>query len=320
MKASRKLAAVACAAAFILLAAACQFPSPDIAGSGTQTCPLTAAAASCWQSHTGAPYTETQVYTNTIPTNLTKPGLETGDINITVNGTTINNEVILGCVSVHANDVVLSNDIIIAGDADTCNGGDNQASASAVNAGVSGVTDLQLTNVEIDGLNGNGDEDYGLSGSGWSCSHCLIHGFIHDISMINGDVLQDSDLPLMTTQNTGSHAENVFADSGDNDIINHSYIVAARGGNATTAAVTEGSDYGSPFNFTLENSYTEGVAGTDFQAGWCGQTGFVVTGNVFSTDAKDFVENWKPGATNSWSGNVDSTGAAVAEPPNQTTC
>ena len=289
-------------------------PPPPPPQASSVSCALTAAAESCWASHTGVPgYTEAPILAGQSPLRHV-----IGDITVTTAGAVISNEWIDGCVAIDANNVTIKDSLIHT--RDQCNGGNGRTAASAVNDGNgSSPTGLVIQDTEVDGMDSVGDA-YGVSGDNFTCLRCNVHGFSKNVSAGNAVLIQDSYSHDLSTNAECSHSSTVYADSATNVTLEHSYLRATgTSDGCISAAFMNGGSYGAPSDDTVDNSYLEGVTGADMQEG-CGSTNVHVTNNAFSGDngynGTDYVYGFDGrNAGNVWSGNYVPELSKVPAPP-----
>ncbi len=299
-------------------------------------CPLTHAAGadgthSCWATHTGVQdgtgFTEAQIVAGQSTLKHV-----TGDLTITIPGTTISDEWISGCIAIETYDVTIENSLITPG-GDTCSGGDHSSAPSAINDGDVGgsgskPTGTLIKDVTVDAGPGQGPgtagDTYGVSLASGECLRCDSLGFAKDFwldgTASNPALLQDSyaaTLESCTPVSTCTHMEAVFLDSSTYVTVEHSYIIATNGGDNTTAALDAQQDYGPIDHVKLDDSYVEGIGGVDVE--WsCGATNSAITHTAFSNDSKfrgapiDYYDT-NPGDV--WRGNyITATGTAFKDP------
>jgi hypothetical protein len=291
-----------------------QSPGTPPTTTGATPCALTAAAEACWASHTGVPgYTETQILAGQSP--LTHV---TGDVTVTTSGAVIADEWIDGCVAVDANNVTIKDSLIHTQDG--CSGGDHSTAASALNDGSgSSVTGLVIEDTEVDGMNGVGDA-YGVSGDNYVCLRCNVHGFAKNLAAGNAVRIQDSYSHDLTIHDECVHSSPVYADSGTNVTVEHSYLIATgTSSGCVTAAFMNGGSYGPPSTDTIDHSFLDGESGADM-LGACGSTDIHVTDNAFSRNngygGTDYVHGFNDSdAGNAWSGNYVPELAGEPAPP-----
>ncbi len=287
------------------------------AGSGVP-CALNAGAESCWAAHTGVPgYTEAQILAGM--SNLTH---KTGDLTITQDGTVIDGVWLDGCIAVRANNVTIKRSLIRSQGG--CQGGNGQASASAVNSGNSaangqGITGLVIQDTEVDGMNPSFDSA-GIGASDYRCTRCNVHGFHKNFWLLNNAAIVDSYSHDLASPNPSCiHAETVNADSATNVSVVHSFLKASGADGCVTGALMNGGSWGPGSNVTIDRNYLEGTAGAD-AVGACGATQISYTNNAFSNNngysGTLFIYGFnKSGAGNVWSGNfIPETGAAMGAP------
>lgn len=307
-------------------------PSPSApAGSGTGTgapatpgtaaapaCPLTLAGAGCWEANTGVPgYSETQILAGDSPLKHV-----TGNLVVRAPGAVIANEWIDGCVAIDADNVTIENSLIDT--RNTCQGGNGTTAPSAINDGGGGndaVTGLVIENSEVDGLNVAGDS-YGIAGVNYMCIGCNVHGFAKNLAAGASVLIESSYSHDLSINDQCAHASDVYADSGVDIAVEHSYLQATgTSDGCITAAFMNGGSYGPPSNITVHDNFLEGTAGADMQEG-CGSTNVSVTDNAFSDQngfsGTDYVYGFdRRDAGNVWSGNyVPEHSDEPAPPPN----
>jgi hypothetical protein len=277
-------------------------------------CPLTAAAQSCWASHTGVPgYTEAQILAGQSP--LTHV---VGDVTVTTNGAVIRNEWIDGCIAIDANDVTIEDSLIHTQDG--CQGGNGGSAPSAINDGLSGTTGLLIEDTEVDGMNGAGNT-FGVTGDNYTCLRCNVHGFTQNFQEIANALIQDSYSHYLNINDQCAHANVVYDESAANSIVEHSYLDASgTGSGCITAAFNFEGAWGSPTNLTVDDSYLAGHAGADI-AGDCGATNIHITNDALSANngynGTDYVYAFdSSNSGNVWKGNrVPELGGEAAPPP-----
>lgn len=298
--------------------------NPVGSSSGSVPCALTAAAQSCWASHTGVQgatgYTEAQIEAGA--SGFTHV---TGDVTVTTPNTVIDHEWISGCVSIasSATNVTIKDSLIATGN--ECKGGDGQANPSAINNGnLSGGNGLLVEDTTVDGLNTVGDT-YGISMHDGECLRCNALGFDKLYNASQNTTIQDSYGHDINTNDACAHDNDVWFDTAQNNKVEHSYMIATGGqvcgaGIDIDGAISIPSDYGPPNHDTVDDSYADGVSGVDLHLSCNGSTYQVITNNALDGQAKSYADVWPTGTGNTWSGNYDPSNNASASPPGPPSC
>jgi hypothetical protein len=309
------------------------------------SCALTHAAgydgtASCWAQHTGVEgatgYSEAQIEHGAPIFRHVH-----GKITISQSGTVIDHEWISGCVAIDAgaNDVSIRDSLITPPDGDYCSSSAGGSQASALNDGnsSSSPTGLLVEDTTVDGGNATGNQ-YGASIVHASCVRCNVFGFAKNLwsgtnSASAPTVFQDVYSHDNSTRSyTGStpplsncaHDNGIYISSSSYVTVEHSYVTLTGAGYCVTAAINGQADHGPPSHDTIENSYLEGIYGTDLLWG-CGSTYSSVAHNAFSSNngysGTDYVGSFETQATNpaalgnTWVGNYVAESPSEAAPP-----
>ena len=170
----------------------------------------------------------------------------TGPNTITADGTTIDSKLITGCVVIQANRVTIKNSLFRSNGCYFNILSDN------------GNTDLQLTDVEIDGQN-NTTGDSAISGSGYTCLRCNLHGTGDSAKAGSNVIFRDSyihDLALTAT----SHNDGIQSLGTTSLQIIHNTIVIK--GGATSAIILSTSAASEMRNVLVERNLLAGGAYT----------------------------------------------------------
>lgn len=301
-----------------------------ITGAGAVACALSAAAESCWASHTGVQgatgCSESQIESQSSGCGSSVFRHVTGDVVVSRARTTIDHEWISGCVSItsSATNVTIKDSLIATGDA--CSGGDGEANPSAINNGnSSGGDGLIIEDTTVDGLNTPGDT-YGISFHDGECLRCNAFGF--DKIYVSGEngTVQDSYGHNLNTNDACAHDNVVWFDSAQNSRVEHSYMNASGGqvcggGVDIDGAISIPSDYGPPHNDIVANSYANGHSGVDLHLSCNGSTYQVISDDALDGAANAYADVWPTGTGNSWRGNFDpSLHNATLRPPRPPSC
>jgi hypothetical protein len=283
---------------------------PPTTPTGAVPCALTAAAESCWDTHTGVPgWTEEQIVAGQSP--LQKV---VGDVTVTVPGSVIDGKYIEGCIAVKANNVTIKNTLVRTSRA--CVGGSGQATGSAINTGGT-ATGLVIQDTEVDGLNANFDYT-AIGPQGYTCIRCNVHGAVKNFWAGSNVTIRESYVHHPSTRNGSIHGEPIMADSGNNITIDHSWVSAV-GAGYMTGAVQFLASWGPGTGLTINNTFLEGGVGADLATD-TRATNVRITNNAFSNNngygGTSFVYGFnRSGAGNVWTGNyVPQTGAALPAP------
>ena len=254
----------------------------------------------------------------------------------------ISNEWIDGCVSIKADDVTIRNSLIHTRHA--CSGGNGGTSPSAINdgQGAGSPTGTLVEDTTVDGMdpgNGSSGDSRGIFlGPGSTCRRCNVFGFAKNYwmngspsapSLIVDSYSHDnaSDWASSPTAAGCPHENGIYLDSSNYVTIEHTYSIMTGAGYCATGAISNLTDYGPPGDYTVDDSYAEGVLGADLytgKAGGCGTPRIVITRNALSRDngygGTDTINYWTDKG-NVWRGNyVPETGRRYPEPPTANDC
>ena len=163
-------------------------------------------------------------------------------------------EIITGCIVIKANNVTIKNSRL-------------QSNGCFFNVlSDNGNTGLQLTDVEIDGLN-NASGDSAINGSGYICLRCNLHGTVDGAKAGSNTVFRDSYIhDLVTTAD--SHNDGIQSLGTTSLTISHNTIITR--GSGTSAIILSTGSASSMRNIAIQRNLMAGGAYTvygGYQAG-----------------------------------------------------
>jgi len=244
---------------------------------------------------------------------------------ISTPGTVLSGVDVEGCVSVEASNVTITDSLVRS--SHLCSGGVGSgvgpgAVVSTGNNGGGGVSNLTVTDTEIDGLNAPGDT-MGIGQSDYVCLRCNIHGVAHGAKADQNVLVQDSYIHDLADDHA-THTEDLFFDGGAGNVVwRHNWAMANP--DFSTAAASIINDYCPSGPVSVAGNWLEGVGAYDVVGGGyaskpCAPFGSIsVTGNTLSSD-NGYSGVEYAGAfngsdpTNTWSANVSSAGPPIAAP------
>lgn len=295
-------------------------------------CSLTHAAgadgvSSCWATHSGVEgstgATEAQIEANPAAHGFT---VHSGELDAVANTTYDHVWVQNGCISIPtgANNVTIKN-VLVTTNGNYCQGGDHATAPAGINDGNgTSPTGLLVEDTTVDGGN-TAIDSFGISINNAECLRCSALGFTKNFttgSNLASRTLFQDDYSHDLSNAGCTHDNGFYMNSSDNFTIEHSYSIAnGAGSGCVTGAITNLADYGTPHDFTVDNSYMEGISGADLYTGKgssCGTPNVVITNDAFSSDngygGTQLADYWTP-TGNVWSGNhIAETGVALSPP------
>jgi hypothetical protein len=282
-------------------------------------CDLNIAAEPCWAENSGVnKLTGAQILGG--ETTLTHV---VGDQIITVDGTTISEQWIDGCIAVKANNVTITNSLIRSDH--VCHGG-NEKTAGAIidNGNVDGGLQpkgLVIRDTEIIGLNVTSAMT-GVGTHDLTCDRCNIHGVTVGVYTDDNAIVTNSYIHDPTPNAGEAHIDGVFIDTGNNILVEHSYITMESAPDWVSAAVGIFNDSIEGDAITVTSSFLEGGGGWDITGGAFAQkkypyfTNLHIIDNALSPNHKAYATGFDPSATgNIWAGNKDSESGALVPAP-----
>jgi hypothetical protein len=192
----------------------------------------------------------------------------TGPSTITTAGTVIDGKRITSCIVIKANNVTIKNSLL-------------QTNGCFFNVlSDNGNTGLQLTDVEIDGVN-NATGDSAINGGGFTCLRCDLHGTVDGIKAQSNVVVQDSWIHDLVIGND-SHNDGIQSLGTTSLKILHNRIVMADG--ATSAVILSTGSASDMRNVQISNNLLGGGAFTVYGGYESGRDTLSKVSNISVTD------------------------------------